>query len=472
MKSKENQSFQNDTICAVSTAFGKGAISVIRLSGADAINICSKVFIPNHKETVITKISSHTLHFGKIIKEGGSLLDEAVVGIFRNPHSYTGEDVVEISCHGSVFIQEQIMQLLIRNGARAAKPGEFTMRAFLNGKMDLAQAEAVADLISSQSNAAHKIAIQQMKGGFSEEIKLLRSQLVEFTALLELELDFSEEDVEFANREKLIELLSKIETEVSSLLESFSLGNVLKSGIPVSIIGKPNVGKSTLLNILLNEDRAIVSEIPGTTRDTIEDTMIINGICFRFIDTAGLREAQDKIESIGVERTYEKIAQASIIIYIFDISDSSTKELKKAVNELRSKFGKDDKKIIFVANKTDLLVEVPRGFKDIVDFDTIFISAKRRENIHLVTERLVKTVIDNEFFNTSGTVVTNTRHYDALLQSKDAIGKALEGLTEKLSGDLLATHIRRALHYLGEITGDITTEEILDNIFGKFCIGK
>ena len=472
MQENKKSSLQNDTICAISTPFGCGAISIIRLSGYNAFSICKKVFIPNQKTIDIEKVESHSLHLGKIYDESNTLLDEVITAVFRNPHSYTGEDIVEISCHGSIYIQEQILQLLIRSGAKAAKPGEFTLRAFLNGKMDLAQSEAVADLISSQSSITHKLAIQQMKGGFSEQIKHLRNQLVEFSALLELELDFSEEDVEFANRDKLAELLSKIKSEVTSLLESYSLGNVLKSGIPVTIIGKPNVGKSTLLNILLNEDRAIVSEIPGTTRDAIEDTMIINGICFRFIDTAGLRETQDKIESIGVERTYEKIANASIILYLFDISDSSIDEIKSEINEFRSKFEKQDKKIILIANKTDMLVEFPKGFKDFVEHETIFISAKRRENINLIIERLVKSVNENEYLNTSGTIVTNSRHYEALHQSQESLDKAMTGLKEKITEDLLATHIRMALHYLGEITGDISSEEILDSIFSKFCIGK
>ena len=472
MKINNKTTSQNDTICAISTPFGSGAISIIRLSGKNAISICKKGFTPNQKTVDIEKVESHSLHLGKIFDESNTLLDEVIVGIFRNPHSYTGEDIVEISCHGSIYIQEQILQLLIRNGAKSAKPGEFTLRAFLNGKMDLAQSEAVADLISSQSSITHKLAIQQMKGGFSEQIKHLRDQLVEFSALLELELDFSEEDVEFANREKLAELLSKIKSEVTSLLESYSLGNVLKSGIPVTIIGKPNVGKSTLLNILLNEDRAIVSEIPGTTRDAIEDTIVINGICFRFIDTAGLRETQDKIESIGVERTYEKIANASIILYLFDISDSSIDEIKNEINEFKSKFEKQDKKIILVANKTDMLIEFPKGFKDFVEYETIFISAKRRENINLIIERLVKSVNENEYLNTSGTIITNSRHYEALHQSQESLDKAMIGLKEKITEDLLATHIRMALHYLGEITGDISSEEILDSIFSKFCIGK
>jgi len=463
-------STQGDTICAISTPFGMGAIAMIRLSGIQAIHICNKVFIPNNKNTDITNVSSHTSHFGKIFSDDKTLLDEVIVSVFKNPHSYTGEDIVEISCHGSVYIQEQLLQLLIRNGARSAKAGEFTLCAFLNGKLDLAQAEAVADLISSDSNAAHKLAINQMKGGFSEQIKLLRNQLVEFTAMLELELDFSEEDVEFANRENLAKLLTNISTEVSALLESYSLGNVLKSGIPVAIIGKPNVGKSTLLNILLNEDRAIVSEIPGTTRDAIEDTMIINGVCFRFIDTAGLREATDKIEHIGIERTYEKIAKASIIIYLFDICEDNIDDIKIAVNEIKAKAG-DGARIILVANKTDKLIEEPKGFAEIVEFDTIFISAKRRENINLLTARLLRAVND-DLANISSTVVTSSRHYEALHHSMDSLAEASDALANGVSNDLLAEHIRTALHHLGEITGDITTEEILDSIFSKFCIGK
>lgn len=465
------ESQQNDTICAVSTPFGKGAISVIRLSGIDAIHICNKVFVPNNKNTDLKNVSSHTLHLGKIISESETLLDEVIIGIYKNPHSYTGEDIVEISCHGSVYIQEQLLQLLIRNGARSAKAGEFTLRAFLNGKLDLAQAEAVADLISSDSNAAHKLAINQMKGGFSEQIKLLRHKLIEFTAMLELELDFSEEDVEFANRESLAKLLINISAEVSALLDSYSLGNVLKSGIPVAIIGKPNVGKSTLLNILLNEDRAIVSEIPGITRDAIEDTMVINGVCFRFIDTAGLREAKDKIEYIGIERTWEKIAKASIIIYMFDISEDNMADVKNAISGIKAKAGDAEKEIILLANKTDKLIEEPKRFKDIVELDTIFISAKRRENINLLTERLLKSVND-ELLNISGTVVTSSRHYEALHRSMDSLAEASKALNDGISNDLLATHIRTALHYLGEITGEITTEEILDSIFSKFCIGK
>ncbi len=470
MKSRSSQTFQNDTICAVSTPFGIGAISIIRISGSEAFQICKKIFIPNKKADILTA-TSQSLHLGKIVGKDLSIIDEVLLGIFKNPYSYTGEDIVEISCHGSVFIQEQIIQLLIRNGARAAKPGEFTMRAFLNGKMDLAQAEAVADLISSNSNAAHKLAIQQMKGGFSTQIKYLRNQLIEIASLLELELDFGEEDVEFADREKLSDLLNKIKSEVSALLESYSLGNVMKAGIPVAIIGKPNVGKSTLLNILLNEDRAIVSDIPGTTRDAIEDSINIQGVCFRFIDTAGLREAKGKIESMGVEKTYKKIALASIILYLFDISESSIDEIKDTMKNFKSSDTYHDKKIILIANKTDKLVELPKEFKDITEYDPIFISAKRRENIQLITESLVKSV-GEIYNNTEGTIVTNSRHYEALHNSMGSITEAMKGLNDGISNDLLATHIKSALHFLGEITGNITTEEILDSIFSKFCIGK
>jgi tRNA modification GTPase len=464
-------SYGNDTICAVSTPFGNGAIAVIRMSGPDAFSICENIFSSNEIKADLKKPVSHTLFFGKILNDDGTLLDEVIVSFFKNPHSYNGEDIVEISCHGSIYIQEQLLQLLIRKGARAARPGEFTLRAFMNGKLDLAQAEAVADLISSNTSSTHKLAIQQMKGGVSNQIKQMRNQLIELSSLLELELDFSEEDVEFASRNKLTELLSKINFEVSELLNSYSLGNVLKSGIPVAIIGKPNVGKSTLLNILLNEDRAIVSAIPGTTRDAIEDTMIIRGICFRFIDTAGLRDTQDFIENIGVEKTHEKIALASIIIYMVDVSNSSIDEIKNTINEFRSQIKDQDKKIILVANKIDMLVESPKGFKELLDYDTIFISAKRRENIHLIIERLIQSVSEG-YLNTDGTIVTNSRHFDALLHSKESLDLAIKGMKEGLSNDLLATHIRACLHYMGEITGAITTEDILDSIFSKFCIGK
>ena len=462
---------QNDTICAVSTSFGAAAISVIRLSGPKAFEICKKIFESNKISFDFDTVKSQSLHLGKIINIDSSILDEVLVSFFKNPHSYTGEDIIEISCHGSVYIQEQLMQLLIKNGARTAQPGEFTLRSFLNGKMDLAQAEAVADLISSKAESSHKLALQQMKGGVSKQIKQLRNQLLELSSLLELELDFSEEDVEFANRDKLSELLSNIKKEIAVLLQSYSMGNVLKTGIPVAIIGKPNVGKSTLLNILLNEDRAIVSEIPGTTRDIIEDSIIINGICFRFIDTAGLRDAQDEIEFVGIEKTYQKIDLASIILYMFDISETYIDEIKETIKDFLEKIDNKDKKLIIIGNKIDNLIETPKGFKDLLELDTIFISAKRRENINLIIEKLTESV-SNSYLNINDAVVTNSRHYEALDHSHESIENAIKGLKNNLSNDLLAENIRAALYYLGEITGDITNEEILENIFSNFCIGK
>ncbi|NTW34352.1 MAG: tRNA uridine-5-carboxymethylaminomethyl(34) synthesis GTPase MnmE [Bacteroidetes bacterium] len=462
---------QNDTICAVSTSFGVAAISVIRLSGSEALQICKKIFESNNKSFDFDAVKSHSLHLVKIINTDNSVLDEALISVFKNPHSYTGEDIVEISCHGSIYIQEQLMQLLIKNGARTAQPGEFTLRAFLNGKMDLAQAEAVADLISSKSETSHKLALQQMKGGVSKQIKQLRNQLIEISSLLELELDFSEEDIEFANRDKLSGLLLNIKKEVLVLLESYSLGNVLKTGIPVAIIGKPNVGKSTLLNILLNEDRAIVSEIPGTTRDIIEDSIIINGICFRFIDTAGLREAQDEIESVGIEKTYQKIELASIILYMFDVSETGIDEIKETIKDFREKINDKDKKLIIIGNKIDNLIETPKGFKDLLEFNTIFISAKRRENINLIVEKLVESV-SSSYLNTNDAVITNSRHYEALNHSQESIESGIRGLEDNISNDLLAENLRAALYYLGEITGDISNEEVLENIFSNFCIGK
>ncbi len=471
MKPSKHKAVLNDTICAISTPFGNGAIAIIRLSGPETFAICNTIFVQNKETIDFNNTLSHTLHYGKLFMEDQVLLDEVVIGIFRNPHSYTGEDIAEISCHGSIYIQEQLMQLLIRKGARAAKPGEFTLRAFLNGKMDLAQAEAVADLIASASSSAHKLAISQVKGGFSKDIRQLRTELLEFSSLLELELDFSEEEVEFANREKLKKLLTRIRIKIDYLLASYSFGNVLKRGIPVTIIGKPNVGKSTLLNILLNEDKAIVSEIPGTTRDTIEDKIIINGICFRFIDTAGLRETTDKIETMGVERTYEKINEASIILYMFDLTESNVNDIKNSLQEIKKLSGKEEVKIILIANKIDLLVETPKSFKELSNFDTVYISAKRKENIHLITEKLIKTVKETNM-QFDGNIVTNARHYDVLTKSLQEIDETLNGMKQQQSNDLLAINIRSALQYLGEITGDITTEDILDQIYGKFCIGK
>src|ERR1035437_10221763 len=359
---------EDDTICALSTPNGSGAIAVIRLSGSKAFSICKKIFAPKKVSVDLELTPSHAVYFGCIMS-GEEIVDEVLLSIFRAPNSYTAENIVEISCHGSVYIQQQILQLLIKNGARLAKPGEYRKRAFLNGKMDLSQAEAVADLISANSSSAHSLAIQQMRGGFSSKIKELRTRLLNFASLIELELDFSEEDVEFADRTQLFDLLDTLEVETSRLVESFRVGNVLKNGIPVAIVGKTNVGKSTLLNALLNEERAIVSEIPGTTRDTIEDTIAIEGITFRFIDTAGLRDSVDEIETIGIERTYQKIEQATIILYVVDINNTSFEEINESLKDFEHHINNNNKHLIIIANKTDQMIEAPKHLKDLFDFD-------------------------------------------------------------------------------------------------------
>jgi len=459
----------NDTICALSTPPGTGAIAVIRLSGPESFEICSRIFIPAYKNLDFKKAASHTIHFGSI-QQDRDILDEVLLSFFRAPHSYTGEDVIEISCHGSQYIQQKIIELLLEQGTRLARPGEFTMRAFLNGKFDLSQAEAVADLIASQSGFAHDLAMLQMRGGFSKKIKELRQKLVEFTALIELELDFSEEDAEFANRAELNNLLEEIRGELSQLIQSFSVGNVIKNGIPVAIIGKPNVGKSTLLNAILNEERAIVSEIPGTTRDVIEDTIVIGGYRFRFIDTAGLRAAESKIETMGIERTWKKINEANIILYVFDVREQSFKDVMEDIGEFRELTEDKSKHILLIGNKTDELNKLPEGFKEFVEYETIFVSAKRKENIHLIAESLQKTV---QKYNVSDrTIISNIRHYEALQRSLESISEVHTGLVNGISPDLLTTDIRRSLYHLGEITGEITTDEILGNIFSRFCIGK
>ncbi len=464
-----------DTICAPATPPGSSAIAVIRISGSQALEISERVFKPRNKKTLLSEVPTHTVHFGDIVSKS-EIIDEVLVSVFKGTHSYTGEDSVEISCHGSEYIQQKILELLVDEGIRLAKPGEYTMRAFLNGKFDLSQAEAVADLVSAHSKTSHDLAINQMRGNFSSKIKELRHQLVNFASLIELELDFSEEDVEFANREQMKELLGSLKTELSVLIQSFSFGNVIRTGIPVAIVGQPNVGKSTLLNAILNEERAIVSEIPGTTRDTIEDTIVINGVSFRFIDTAGLRDASDDIESLGIERTYEKINQAKIILYVYDISQTSLDEItstlvdfKEHINQFSDSFI-GEKKFILVANKTDLLVESPKGFSSMVEMECIFISAKRKENINLIIEMLSKFVEDAKI--SDSTMVSNSRHYEALLKSHKAIINVENGFHAGISSDLIATDIRVALHHLGEITGEITTDEILRNIFANFCIGK
>ncbi len=458
-----------DTICALSTPPGTGAIAVIRLSGSDAFRLCGQFFRPARKDLLLQNAESHTIHFGHF-GDGLHILDEVLVSIFRSPHSYTGEDVVEISVHGSRYIQENVLRLLVSSGARLARPGEFTLRAFLNGKFDLSQAEAVADLIAASSQTSHDLALAQMRGGFSEKIRGLRQKLVEVTALLELELDFSEEDVEFASRSGLQDLLGELEAESVRLIESFSLGNIIKEGIPVAIAGRPNTGKSTLLNALLNEERALVSEIPGTTRDAIEDTIVIGGYSFRFIDTAGLRETRDRVESMGIERTREKLRDAAVIIYVFDASTESWQDVSAAIEELQQSEGLTGKKFLLAGNKADLLTELPRGFRDFVDHETVFVSAKRKENLHLVTESLLSTVREADLRD--GAILSNSRHLEALQRALESIRAVRDGIASGLSPDLFTVDIHTALHHLGSITGEITTEEILGNIFSRFCIGK
>ncbi|SDL36845.1 tRNA modification GTPase trmE [Salinimicrobium catena] len=479
----------NDNIVALATPSGAGAIAVIRVSGPDAIELVAPIFKAKSRKD-LREQPSHTLHLGNII-DGERILDEVLVSVFHGPKSYTGENTIEISCHGSPYIQQEIIQLLIRKGCRSAEAGEFTLRAFLNGKMDLSQAEAVADLISSENQASHQMAMQQMRGGFSNEIQKLRQELLNFASLIELELDFAEEDVEFANRDQFKDLVSRIQHVLKRLIDSFAVGNVLKNGIPVAIVGEPNVGKSTLLNALLNEERAIVSEIAGTTRDTIEDEISIGGVGFRFIDTAGIRETEDVVESIGIKRTFEKISQAQVVLYLFDasrlstsdrhpelVSGSSTSEdgnsptldqVKLEIEKIRNQF--PQKPLVILANKVDKLSREARANlkSHISDLNTI--SAKSGEGVEDLQQKLL------QFFNTgelrnNNTIVTNTRHYNALLSALEEINKVQEGLNNNLSGDLLAIDIREALHYFGEITGEITNDDLLGNIFANFCIGK
>jgi len=464
-----DHSAPNDTICALSTPPGIGAIAVIRVSGPDTIRVCNELFRPADKNLSLEAAVSHTIHFG-YFGQGDEIIDEVLVSIFKTPHSYTGEDVIEISCHGSPFIQQKILELLTGKGLRMAKPGEFTLRAFLNGKFDLSQAEAVADLIASHSRTSHDLALKQMRGGFSRKIKELRDKLIGFTALIELELDFSEENVEFASRPELLKLLEELEQELTQLISSFAIGNVIRKGIPVTIAGKPNVGKSTLLNAILKEEKAIVSEFPGTTRDAIEDTIVLEGYSFRFIDTAGLRESGDIIESMGIERTWQKIHDSSIILYVFDATIDSSRDVMTDIAEFRELTEDKSRHMVLVGNKMDLLEELPHGFRDFVELETIFVSAKRHENIHLLAESLVKSVRSSGI--SDQTVISNARHLEALNSALSRVNAVHQGLQTGIYPDLLTTDIRQALHYLGEITGEITTDEILGNIFSKFCIGK
>lgn len=449
-----------DTIVALATAQGISAIAVIRVSGKDAIPIVQKSF--SGKD--LTRQSSHTIHFGKF-QDGGKIIDEVLVSIFRAPHSFTKEDAVEISCHGSPIVVKEIIKILLRDGARLAQPGEFTKRAFLNGRFDLAQAEAVADLINAETDNARQAALNQMRGGFSREINHLREELIHFASLIELELDFGEEDVEFAKRDDLRALILRIQSYLQALIDSFDQGNVIKNGVPTVIAGKPNAGKSTLLNALLNEERAIVSEIPGTTRDTIEDEMVLGGINFRFVDTAGLRETKDAIEAIGVERTREKMKKASLILYLFDLSNTTAEEIKEQVAEI-SQLGIP---FLSIGNKVDkALPPIPA---DVNDHELIYISASNKTNLTLLKEKILDKVQVRDV-KTGDVMVTNLRHYQNLLQTKESLDHVLKGMESHVTGDFLAMDIRQALHYLGEITGTITTDDLLDNIFSKFCIGK
>ncbi len=458
--------YSTSTICALATAPGIGAIAIIRLSGAEAISICNKVF--NGKD--LEKVDTHTVHFGTI-KDGDKIIDEVLVSVFKGKKSFTGENSIEISTHGSPYIQQQVIQLLIKNGAQSAGPGEFTMRAFLNGKLDLSQAEAVADVIAANSETSHELAMKQMRGGFSNEIQKLRQALIHFASLIELELDFGEEDVEFADRKDLKDLVVKLNSALTKLISSFDYGNVIKSGVPVAIIGEPNVGKSTLLNALLNEERAIVSDIAGTTRDVIEDEMIIKGISFRFIDTAGIRETSDTIESLGIEKTFEKLDQASIVLLLVDASKITREELDADIQKIEDRIEGENKRLIVVANKVDNTKDQEGVIKTFTGIkNVIYTSAKKKENIKAIEERLFDYVQSGALNN--DIVVTNSRHFEALTRSNEALIKVLEGLDNNITGDFLAMDIRQSLHFLGEITGDITTDDLLDNIFSKFCIGK
>lgn len=476
-----------DTIVALATPSGAGAIAVIRVSGLRAIAIAASVF-QSVKGKDLTVQKSHTLHLGHIL-DGAHMLDQVLVSLFKGPNSYSGEDTVEISCHGSVYIQQQIIQLLLRSGCRMAEPGEFTLRAFLNGKLDLSQAEAVADLIASDNAASHQVAMQQMRGGFSGEIAQLRQELLNFASLIELELDFAEEDVEFADRTQFRELLLRIEQVLKRLIDSFAVGNVIKNGIPIAIAGEPNVGKSTLLNALLNEERAIVSDIAGTTRDTIEDEIALGGIGFRFIDTAGIRETQDVVESIGIKKTFEKMDSAEVVLYLVDGSKLTDgfelDNLATEYGKIRNRFPL--KPVIVVVNKTDKLspadtqsienklLELTATPQNDVVRDQgsryVLLSAKHKTGIENLTHTLLS-LIDTGLLRNSQTIVTNTRHYDALHKALEAILRVQHGLHTKLSSDLMAIDLREALYHFGLITGEVSNDELLGNIFANFCIGK
>ena len=456
-----------DTICAAATAQGVGALGIIRISGEEAISIVNKVF----KGKNLSKVESHTVHYGFIVNRNSKLevqisqeeiIDEVMVSVFKAPKTFTAEDLVEISCHGSPYIQQQIIEVLIKNGARVAQPGEFTQRAFLNGRIDLSQAEAVADLISAENKASHKVALNQMRGGISSELKDLREELINFTALIELELDFSEEDVEFANREELRLLIQNLKIKIQNLVSTFEYGNAIKNGVPVAIIGKPNAGKSTLLNALLNEERAIVSDIAGTTRDTIEETITIDGITFRFIDTAGIRETEDKIEAIGVERAKEKVKQAKVVIHLYEDDQSILEGLEDLLQD----------KIVFnLKSKIDKVGDVDESLDIPTNFYHFGISVKGGKNLDRLKAELVASIKDG--VEEDAVIITNLRHKEALQQALDALNNVSTGMKMGLPGDLLAFHLRETLKHIGSITGQIDVDkDILGTIFGKFCIGK
>jgi len=451
-----NNLLQEDTICALATGGGLSAIAVLRLSGKEAIKITNAVFSKD-----ISASKSHTIHFGTI-SDSTKIIDEVLVSIFKDGKSYTGEETVEISCHGSTFIQNKLLQLFITKGCRMATAGEFTMRAFRNGKLDLSQAESVADLIASESEAAHQTALKQLRGGFSNKLQELRTKLIDFASLIELELDFSEEDVEFADRKQFETLLAAIKEELEKLVQSFKLGNVIKNGIPVAILGAPNVGKSTLLNTILNEDKAIVSDIAGTTRDAIEDELNIEGFKFRFIDTAGIRETTDTIENLGIKKSLEKAGIANIILFLIDADANLDNQLLE-LEKIKTSAGD---KLLLVMNKIDLNPEIKDNFKN-----ALFISAKKNEGIEALKERLL-TFVNTEQLSNNETIVTNLRHYEELQLTLHEINSIIDGLNSGLTGDFLAVNIRQCLFHLGSITGEITSDTLLENIFGKFCIGK
>jgi tRNA modification GTPase len=458
----------DDTIVALATAQGVGAIGVIRLSGANAITITNKLF-PSKD---LTKQASHTLHVG-MLKDGDVVLDEVLISLFKNPKSYTGEDVVEISCHGSPFVQQQIINACVQKGARIAKAGEFTQRAFLNGKLDLTQAEAVADVIAANSQKATQIALNQLRGGFANKLQQLRDELINFAALIELELDFSEEDVEFVDRKKLQDNIAKIQTEVSSLLQSFKLGNAIKNGIPVAIVGKPNSGKSTLLNILLNEDRAIVSDIAGTTRDTIEDTIQLDGVNFRFIDTAGLRHTMDVIEKVGVEKAKQKINEAQIVLFVADISE----DVNDIIAQYKELGLRNDQQCLIVLNKLDAIstcdgYDIEEAIATLTKINVLAISAKNNLHIDKLTKQIIQLSNIDKISN-EGTIITNARHYNELQQTLQSLQDISNGLANNLSGDLMSVDIKKALSHIAALTGNVEHDrDILGTIFGKFCIGK